>query len=72
MGIKVSSKGQIVIPAEIREKYRIETGTDLEVEEEEGIIKLILPVSLTDLCGTWKLDKEKIDKEIEEMRKDTR
>lgn len=72
MGIKVSSKGQIVIPADLRDKFGIETGTELEVEGEEGIIKLIPPVRLTDLCGTWQFDKEKIDKEIEEMRKDTR
>ncbi len=72
MGIKVSSKGQIVIPADVREKYGIETGTELEIEEEEGIIKLIPPVRLTDLCGSWKLEKAEIDKEIEEMRRDTR
>ena len=72
MSIIVSSKGQVVIPAEIREKLKIETGTKLEVEEEDGIIKLILPVRLTDLCGTWELDKEEIDKEIEKMRRDTR
>ena len=72
MGIKVSSKGQIVIPADVREKFRIETGTELEVEEGDGIIKLIPPVRLTDLCGTWEFDKEEIDKEIEKMRRDTR
>ena len=72
MGIKVSSKGQIVIPAEIREKLKIKTGTELEVEEEEDIIKLIPPVKLTELCGTWELDKEEIDLEIEKMRRDTR
>ena len=67
----MSSKGQIVIPVDIREKFGIETGTELEVEEEEGIIKLIPPVRLTDLCGTWELDKEEIDKEIEKMHRDT-
>ena len=31
MKIRVSSKGQVVLPAEIRRKYRLEAGSELEL-----------------------------------------
>lgn len=40
---KVTSKGQVVIPKNIREKYRIDTSTVINwVEKEQGI--LMVPV----------------------------
>ena len=66
--IIVSSKGQIVIPQNLREKFEIIKGTKLKVIEDEGTIKLIPPVRTTSLCGTWDLDKRKIEKEISEGR----
>ena len=68
MDIIVSSKGQIVIPYRIREKYEIRQGTKLKVADDEGFIKLIPPAKLESLCGTWKLDKKKIEKAIKEER----
>lgn len=43
MRVKVSSKGQIVLPAEIRRKYGIEAGSELDVVEWAGTLYL-LPV----------------------------
>lgn len=40
--ITVSTKGQIVIPAELRRKHRIEEGTKLEIREQED--KLVLTI----------------------------
>lgn len=37
----VTTKGQIVIPAEIRKKYGIKVGTKIRFDEEEGEIKLV-------------------------------
>lgn len=37
----VTTKGQIVIPAEIRKKYGIEVGTKIRFDVEDGDIKLI-------------------------------
>lgn len=37
----VTTKGQIVIPAEIRKKYGIEVGTKIRFDVEDGEIKLI-------------------------------
>jgi AbrB family looped-hinge helix DNA binding protein len=72
MEIIVSSKGQIVIPFHLREKYDLKQGTKLKVSDEEGLIKLIPPVKVASLCGSWELDKKTIEKEIKEGRKDWR
>jgi AbrB family looped-hinge helix DNA binding protein len=42
--VKTLTKGQIVIPAEMRRKYRIVPGTELQIMEYGGIIYLIPPV----------------------------
>jgi AbrB family looped-hinge helix DNA binding protein len=43
--VKTLAKGQIVIPAEMRRKYHIEPGTELQIMEYDGIIYLIPPVA---------------------------
>jgi len=42
--VKTLSKGQIVIPAEMRKRYHIEPGTEMQIMEYGGIIYLIPPV----------------------------
>ncbi len=51
--VKTLSKGQIVIPVEIRKKYRIEPGTEIQIMEYGGIIYLIPPVEdpIKAACG---------------------
>jgi AbrB family looped-hinge helix DNA binding protein len=41
--VRTLSKGQIVIPAGLRRKYRIEPGTEMQIMEYGGIIYLIPP-----------------------------
>lgn len=41
MRVKVSSKGQIVLPAGIREKYGIAKGSELEIVEWAGSLYLV-------------------------------
>lgn len=43
MNITVSSKGQVVIPQEIREKMKIKEGQRVKIEEVGGTI-IIVPV----------------------------
>ncbi len=43
--VKTLIKGQIVIPADLRKKYHIEPGTELQIMEYGGIIYLIPPVA---------------------------
>lgn len=42
--VRTLSKGQIVIPAEIRRRHHIEPGTEMQIMEYGGIIYLIPPV----------------------------
>ena len=42
--VKTLAKGQIVIPVEMRRKFHIEPGTELQIMEYGGIIYLIPPV----------------------------
>lgn len=42
--VRILSKGQIVIPAGLRKKFRIGTGTETQIMEYGGIICLIPPV----------------------------
>ena len=52
--VKTLSKGQIVIPVEIRKKYNIKPGSEIQVVEYGGIIYLIPPVedSIKAACGS--------------------
>ncbi len=51
--VKTLSKGQIVIPSEIRKRCRIKPGTKMQIMEYGGIIYLIPPVedSIKAACG---------------------
>lgn len=51
--VKTLSKGQIVIPAEIRKRYGIKPGSELQIMEYGGIIYLIPPVEdpIKAACG---------------------
>lgn len=46
MKTKITKKGQIVIPAKLRKKYDIKTGTTIRVEDQDG--KIILTPVTTD------------------------
>jgi AbrB family looped-hinge helix DNA binding protein len=67
----MSTKGQIIIPADIRKKYGLKKGEKLMIEDEDGYIKMIPKTDLTSLCGILKghLDSKSVRKQIEEMRK---
>jgi AbrB family looped-hinge helix DNA binding protein len=41
--VKVLAKGQVVIPASIRRKYRIEPGSELQVFDYENVIFIVPP-----------------------------
>jgi len=51
--VKILSKGQIVIPVEIRKRYCIVPGTKIQIMEYGGIIYLIPPVEdpIKSACG---------------------
>ncbi|MFH1367111.1 MAG: AbrB/MazE/SpoVT family DNA-binding domain-containing protein [Patescibacteria group bacterium] len=51
--VTVSSKGWIVIPANLRKKYNIKPGTSLEIEDEGSflLIKANIRSKIDDLYG---------------------
>ena len=68
--VKTLSKGQIVIPADIRKRYQIEPGSELQIMEYGGIIYLIPPVEdpIKEACGLLPA-KPSLSKKILEGRK---
>jgi len=67
--IRMSRKGLVVIPVNIRKKLNLHYGETLFIEEDEGTIKIKPKVKLRSLCGTWpELNIETITKEILEDR----
>jgi AbrB family looped-hinge helix DNA binding protein len=56
MEIHVSSKGQIVIPAELRRKYAIKAGTKVEIfdDGEQIILRPVTPEYIRSLRGSLK------------------
>jgi AbrB family looped-hinge helix DNA binding protein len=67
--IRMSRKGLVVIPVNIRKKLNLQYGETLFIEEDEGTIKIKPKVKLRSLCGTWpELNIETITKEILEDR----
>jgi len=52
--VRALSKGQIVIPAEIRKKYNIKPGSELHIIEYGGILYIIPPVEdpIRAACGS--------------------
>ncbi len=69
--LSVSSKGQIVIPKEIREKLHLKRGQKVRIEEVEGTI-IIVPVSKNPIKAMKGMSKgfpESV-KSIRELRKE--
>jgi len=50
--VKVTSKGQVTIPADLRRKFRIEEGSKVEIVEEDGRIVVKRKISIYDLAGS--------------------
>ena len=68
--VKTLSKGQIVIPAELRKKYHIKPGTKIQVLEYSGIIYLIPPVAdpINAACGILPSNPSLSEKLISERK----
>jgi len=66
--VKLSAKGQIVIPARIRKELGLSEGDRLFIERRQGEVILKPVVKLSELRGIDKL--EGASKEIEKMRRE--
>lgn len=72
--VKILAKGQIVIPADIRKRYHIEPGTEIQIMEYGGIIYLIPPVKdpIHSACGILPSKPSLSENILKERRKDFR
>ena len=68
------SKGQIVIPAGLRKKFRIVPGTEMRIMEYGGIIYLIPPVDdpVRAACGALPAEPSLGDRLLLDRKKDSR
>ena len=66
--VKLSSKGQIVIPAKIRKELKLSKGDKLLIERKGDAIILRPMVKLSKLRGVDKI--EKASEEIEKIREE--
>lgn len=51
--VKMLAKGQVVIPAGLRQKYHMKPGTEIQILEYGGILYLVPPVAdpIKAACG---------------------
>lgn len=49
---KITSKGQLTVPLEIRKKYRMKPGTKVLFEEKDGEVLLKTLPDITDSAGS--------------------
>jgi AbrB family looped-hinge helix DNA binding protein len=70
--VKTLSKGQIVIPSDIRKRYHIEPGTEIQIMEYGGIIYLIPPVQdpIKAACGILPLKPSLSERLLRERGKE--
>ncbi|MBI4017994.1 MAG: AbrB/MazE/SpoVT family DNA-binding domain-containing protein [Candidatus Aenigmarchaeota archaeon] len=68
--VKVSSKGQVVLPADVRNQLKIRKGQRMVLTIHKGVI-LMKPVKkLSEMHGILKGVKFDTDKAIEKLRKE--
>lgn len=46
--IRVKHKGQITLPADLRRKYHLEEGSEMVIEDRDGMLVLIRPEDIVD------------------------
>jgi AbrB family looped-hinge helix DNA binding protein len=71
---RVSTKGQIVIPARLRKKYGFKAGEKVTFIEEDKYVILKPKTKWVDICGSVEplFTPEEIKKKLNEMRENWR
>jgi antitoxin ChpS len=71
--VKLSKKGQLVIPSEIRDKMGIQTGNNVVIFTRDDEVVLLTPEKYSQytmglIKGVWGSTKEEVDSYIKEER----
>lgn len=68
---RISTKGQIVIPKEIREKHMLGAGRSVVIfEDVDGAIRIMPKTKVSNIRINLQLNPEEIEREIEKMREE--
>jgi AbrB family looped-hinge helix DNA binding protein len=76
MSLTISSKGWVVIPAELRRKYKLEPGSKVHVVDYGGVLTIVPVVKdpITQIAGSLKgsasLTKALLDSRQEERKRE--
>lgn len=72
MNVKLSQKGWVVIPAEMRKKYRLEPGANLQVVDYGGVLAIVPAFKhpIRDGAGILKEDSSLTNLIVEEHRQE--
>ncbi|MBI2082798.1 MAG: AbrB/MazE/SpoVT family DNA-binding domain-containing protein [Deltaproteobacteria bacterium] len=68
--MNITTKGQVTIPKEIRDKYGLDEGVEVDFIDEEGIVKLIKKGTSSPIDKVYGIlkSKERSDDVVEELR----
>jgi AbrB family looped-hinge helix DNA binding protein len=72
MNVRLSSKGWVVIPAALREKYGLKPGSDVQVVDYGGVLSLVPAFKnpIRDGAGILKSDNSLTRAIVEEHRRE--
>ncbi len=75
--VRLSSKGQLVIPKEMRDALELREGSELLIVRQDDALILMRPEGFTKahrgaLAGLWGRTRGEIDREIDRQRKSWR
>ncbi len=69
--IRISTKGQIVIPKEIREKHMLGAGRSVVIfEDADGAVRIMPKTKLSNIKINLQFNPKEVEKEIEKMREE--
>lgn len=70
--VRVTSKGQLVVPAKLRKKYGIKPGTNISFIERENelVLQPVTSEYIKSLCGIFKSDSSVTQELLKERAKD--
>ena len=68
--VKITRGGQTTIPKHLRQKFGLEEGTVLKVEETEEGILFRIPSWIDDLAGKGEGTPEEVKKDLDKLREE--
>lgn len=70
--VRVTAKGQVVIPAKVRHKYHISKGSRVEIKEAHGeiVIRPLMADPINEAWGMFKSGESALDTLVEDRQEE--